>query len=240
MSRWRRVVRRELARYRAETGWRVVELQELYDQLLPVLEREFPENASRKAKLRQVLQQLGERDELAFLDNAGTYRILELGERADPSADAGVDASDDGVVESPGADWAYEASEYETTVGARSLPAAFRDAVLARYDTRCPVSGVDRAGLLDVAHVLSWSDHESLRTDSGNVLALDKTHHAAFDAGLYTLDGDYRLHVSPEFETDSGLLRRTLADRDGEQVGVPEGALDPAYLRRHNEALAWW
>jgi len=233
MSRWRRVVRRELARYREDTGWRVVELQELYDQLGPVLREEFPDNRNREAKLRQILQQLGERGEVEFVDGDGTYRIGELGETAGPRAGDGTTVGgDDGRT--------YEASEYETTVGARSLPTAFREAVLSRYGTECPVSGVDHPRLLDVAHVLSWSDHESLRTDPGNVVALDKTHHAAFDAGLYTLDADFRLHVSPDFETDSDLLRRTLLERDGERVDVGPDRLDPAHLERRNRALDWW
>jgi len=231
MSRWRRVVRRELARYRDDTGWRVVELQELYDQLGPVLQAEFPDNNNPEAKLRQILQQLAERGEVEFVDGDGTYRLGDLGETA------GQSVSD---APSPGDDWTYEAREYETTVGARSLPVAFREAVLSRYDTRCPVSGVDHPRLLDIAHVLSWSDHESLRTDPANVVALDRTHHAAFDAGLYTLDADFRLRVSPDFETDSDLLRRTLLDRDGDRVDVDADLLDPAYLERRNRALDWW
>lgn len=230
MSRWRRVVRRELARYTEEAGWRVVELQELYDQMLPVLREEFPENNNREAKLRQILQQLGERGELEFIDGAGTYRILDLGDEADSGSDSTA----------AGPEWTYEAREYETTVGARSLPAAFRDAVLSRYEARCPVSGVDHERLLDVAHVLPWSDHESLRTDPENVVALDKTHHAAFDAALYTLDRDYRLHVAPDFETESDLLRRTLLEQDGEAVAVPDDTLSPEYLRRRNQSLDWW
>ena len=234
MSRWRRVVRRELARYREDTGWRVVELQELYDQMLPVLREEFPENHNREAKLRQILQQLGERGEVEFVDGEGTYRIHDLGDAAEPVGGESGDSA------GPGDGWQYEAREYETTVGARSLPTAFRDAVLSRYGTECPVSGVDHPRLLDVAHVLSWSDHESLRTDPSNVVALDKTHHAAFDAGLYTLDADFRLHVAPEFETDSDLLRRTLLDRDGEHVDVGPDLLDPSYLERRNRSLDWW
>ncbi|MXR21840.1 HNH endonuclease [Halobacterium bonnevillei] len=230
MSRWRRVVRRELARYNEETGWRVVELQELYDQMLPVLREEFPDNHNRAAKLRQVLQQLGERGELEFVDHAGTYRILDLGDGAEPTAEA----------DSGAPDWTYEAREYETTVGARSLPAAFRDAVLSRYGAQCPVSGVDHERLLDVAHVLPWSDHEALRTAPGNVLALDKTHHAAFDADLYTLDEDYRLRVSPAFETNSDLLERTLLERAGDRVNAADDLLDTEYLRRRNESLDWW
>lgn len=239
MSRWRRVVRRELNRYREETGWDVVELQELYDQALPVLREEFPENSHRHAKLRQTLQQLGDRDELEFLDGEGTYRILDLGERA-PGGTTERDSTGSGDADSSARDWSYELSEYQTIVGARSMPAGFRDAALARYDAQCPISGVDRPSLLDVAHVLPWSEYESARGDLQNVLALDKTHHAAFDAGYYTLDGDYRLHVAPDFETDSRLLERTLVERDGATIDLNTDAIDPDYLRRRNETLAWW
>lgn len=128
---------------------------------------------------------------------------------------------------------------YETVVEARSLDPEFRATVLSRYDTTCPVSGVDHAALLDVAHVLPWSDHPEFRADLGNVLALNRTHHAAFDRGLFTIDADYRLRVNPSFSTESDLLRRTIAERAGESVAFPEHGPAPEYLERHNATLGW-
>jgi putative restriction endonuclease len=229
MSRWRRVVRRELARYREQTGTDVLERQEFLESALPVFREEFPDANTPGQTFSREMQHLRDAGEVEFIGN-GTYRLVALNAEANESADPSANGRDE----------EYEAREYETTVGVRSMPAAFRDAVLTRYDCRCPVSGVDQARLLDVAHVLSWSDHESLRTDPGNVVALDKTHHAAFDAGLYTLDADFRLHVSPEFETESDLLRRTIAEQNGERVAVPEDTLDPAHLEQRNRALDWW
>ena len=227
MSRWRRVVRRELHRFRQETGQDVLERQAFLDQSRQVLEREFPDNDTPGQKFSQVMQQLRDRDEVEFVDR-GTYRLLALD----------FDQADEltGTAEPT-----YEAAEYETTVGARSMPAAFRNAVLDRYGHACPVSGVDHDRLLDVAHVLSWSEYPDHRTDPGNVLALSRTHHAAFDAGLFTLDGDFRLHVNPDFETEADVLRRTLVERDGERVRLPQNApLAPDYLDRHNHRLDWW
>lgn len=229
MSRWRRVVRRELTRYREQTGTDVLERREFLESALPVFREEFPDANTPGQTFSREMQHLRDAGEVEFIGN-GTYRLVALNAEANASADPSANGRDE----------EYEAREYETTVGVRSMPAAFRDAVLTRYDCRCPVSGVDQARLLDVAHVLSWSDHESLRTDPGNVVALDKTHHAAFDAGLYTLDADFRLHVSPEFETESDLLRRTIAEQNGERVAVPEDTLDPAHLEQRNRALDWW
>jgi putative restriction endonuclease len=137
------------------------------------------------------------------------------------------------------ADDEFIASAYETTVTARAVDPEFRATVLSRYDATCPVSGVDHPGLLDVAHVLPWSDYPDYRADLANVLPLGKTHHAAFDRALFTIDQQYRLQVNPSFETESKVLRETIVTRDGERVRLPEGGLDAQYLRRRNAALEW-
>jgi putative restriction endonuclease len=227
MSRWREVVRWELHRFREQTGHDVIERQNLLAQARPVLEREFPDANTPGQTLSRVLQELRTRDEVAFLDHEGTYRILELdSDPPDPTA--------------PESEGRYEATTYETTIDARSIPTAFRDAVLSWYDRRCPVSGTDHAGLLDVAHVLSWSDHPERRTDPGNVLPLDRTHHAAFDRGLFTIDADCRLRVDPDLSTDSDILRASLIQQDGERLSIP-GPQRPSgeLLREHNESIEW-
>lgn len=136
-------------------------------------------------------------------------------------------------------DESMTAGTYEATVNARVVDPEFRATVLSRHDQTCPVSGVDDARLLDVAHVLSWSEHPEYRAELTNVVPLSKTHHAAFDRGLFTIDREYRLQVNPEFETESALLQRTIIDRAGERVALPDGSLDPAYIDEHNATLAW-
>ncbi|WP_255198514.1 HNH endonuclease [Halorarius litoreus] len=135
----------------------------------------------------------------------------------------------------------YSATEYQSVTSSRALDPEFRAVVLHRYDTTCPVSTVDHSRLLDIAHVLPWSDYPDYRADFGNVLPLSKTHHAAFDAELFTLDTDYRLQVHPNFETESDLLQRTLLHRDGETLSAfANGHLDPTYLEMRNDSLGWW
>jgi putative restriction endonuclease len=136
-------------------------------------------------------------------------------------------------------DAGMRAGTYETSVHARSVDPEFRATVLSRHDRTCPVSGVDHSGLLDVAHVLSWSDYPEHRADLSNVLALSKTHHAAFDRELFTIDRDYRLRVNPEFETESDVLQRTIIDCEGERISIPEESLNPQYVSQHNAALEW-
>jgi len=94
------------------------------------------------------------------------------------------------------------AGTYETTVHARVVDPEFRATVISQHDETCPVSGVDHPGLLDVAHVLSWNEYPEHRSDLTNVLPLSKTHHAAFDRELFTIDQEYRIQVNPSFETE--------------------------------------
>ncbi|WP_238476960.1 HNH endonuclease [Natranaeroarchaeum sulfidigenes] len=92
---------------------------------------------------------------------------------------------------------------------------------------------------MDVAYVLSWSDYLKHMADISNVLAPSKTHHAAFDRELFTIDRDYRLRVNPSFEMQSDLLQRTIIDQADDQVALPDGDLNVEYLDMHNSSLAW-
>ncbi|WP_418771515.1 HNH endonuclease [Halobacterium yunchengense] len=160
--------------------------------------------------------------------------------------DDGLQFVESAVEEWADSDWTPSVSDagsqagtYETTAHARSVDPEFRATVLSRHGRTCPVSGVDHPGLLDVAHVLSWSDYPEYRADLSNVLALSKTHHAAFDRELFTIDQDYRLRVNPEFETESDVLQRTIIDREGERISIQEESLNPQYVTQHNSSLAW-
>ncbi|MFC7116356.1 HNH endonuclease [Natronoarchaeum sp. GCM10025703] len=130
-------------------------------------------------------------------------------ERSDMFAltDEGRSFVESAVAEWSDSDWKpsmiddeLSAGTYTTTIHARAVDPEFRATVISRYDRTCPVSGVDHPGLLDVAHVLAWSEHPDHRADLTNVLPLSKTHHAAFDRELFTIDCDYRLRVNPSFK----------------------------------------
>ena len=75
--------------------------------------------------------------------------------------------------------------------------------------------------------------------DLSNVLPLSKTHHAAFDRELFTIDQDYRLQVNPAFETESDVLQQTIIDREGERISIPAESLKPQYVTQHNASLEW-
>lgn len=232
MSEWRDAVRRELDRFQRDTGSPSVSRQELLDQARSRLEAQFPDAATPAQTMSRVLQELRDRGEVTFVDD-GLYEIHTLSyEHGTPALDADTGDSPD--------DPSYHAETYDTVVGARSLPLSFRQSALTRFERRCPVSGVDHEHLLDVAHVLPWSEYPAHRADPQNVLVLDRTHHAAFDRGLFTIDSGLTLRTNPSLETDSAVLERTLVEADGSTLTLPDRVvLDTSYLTTRNESLDW-
>ena len=132
-------------------------------------------------------------------------------------------------------------SEYETLDTGRDIPPDFRPLILKMYRNECLISSVDQPQLLEVAHVLPWSEYPEHRHKYENVMVLNKVHHAAFDSEMFTLSQDYVLRLSPEFETDSTFLHRTLLEKEEERVEFPEGAtVKPEFLKKRNDRLDWY
>jgi hypothetical protein len=133
-----------------------------------------------------------------------------------------------------------ETTEYEATTTIRNTSSELRSAVIEAYDERCLMSDVDHPRLLDVAHILPWSEYPDHRQSPENVMVLSKIHHAAFDHHLFTIDEDLRIRTNPEFTTESEFLKETLLTREGERVELPQSAeLSPENLRKHNQVIDW-
>ena len=133
-----------------------------------------------------------------------------------------------------------EVDEYETTTTTRGMPSEFRTLILKLYHGECLLTSISKPQLLDVAHVLPWSDYPEHRHDPENVMVLNKLHHAAFDSSMFTLNREYEIRLSPEFEAESEFLYNTLKEREGEVVEFPEHAkINPSFLKRRNAELDW-
>lgn len=132
-----------------------------------------------------------------------------------------------------------DTAEYTTVTTTRSVDPEFRATVLHQHESECPISGVDQPALLDVAHVRPWAEYPTYRGDIRNVLPLSKTHHAAFDNAVFTIDRNFQLRVNPEFDTNSALLQRTILDKTGEQLPLSASDIDPAHLAARNDEVGW-
>jgi putative restriction endonuclease len=96
--------------------------------------------------------------------------------------------------------------------------ATFRQRVLAAYGYRCCVTGEATEEVLDAAHIQPYVNKESDHVQNGLPLRAD--FHRLFDAGLITVDDDYRVVLGDHLESV------TYASYDGRQILRPHEAAD--------------
>lgn len=141
---------------------------------------------------------------------------------------------------SGGSQGEIETGETASTTTARAGQSDFRAVVRDRYSDECVLCDISEVGLLQASHILDWSDNESYRGDPANGLLLCYNHHRAFDLNLFTLNIDGEVVVSPDFHPEDEFLKRTLLDRSGETICLPEEPSSAEFLEKHNEQIPWW
>ena len=106
----------------------------------------------------------------------------------------------------------------------RGREARFRLTVVPAYNYTCALTGyrcvtVNAGSIVDAAHIHQFADSRNNHPRNG--LALSKNAHWMFDAGLWSLDDDYRVVVATNRFDEAGdaafLLKRTA----GRQVQLP-------------------
>jgi putative restriction endonuclease len=107
----------------------------------------------------------------------------------------------------------------------RAGRAVFRQKVLAAYGQRCCVTGESSLEVLDTAHIQPYVNSESNHIQNG--LAFRTDLHKLFDAGLITIDDDYRLVTSNRLRSEG------YASYHGQKAFVP----DEVFRRPSTEAL---
>jgi putative restriction endonuclease len=106
------------------------------------------------------------------------------------------------------------ASESLSSMKARRHQGFFRASVLANYQYRCAITGLESPALLNASHIIPWSIDESRRADPTNGLALNTLHDRTFDRGLISIDESLKMIVSSRLKslaenefTESALLK---------------------------------
>lgn len=114
-------------------------------------------------------------------------------------------------------------TEEEQVVKIRRGQAYFRQTVLCRYRYRCVVSGLNLPQMLEAAHILPWSDNETLRLVPQNGLALLPSLHKAYDLNLLGIDADGVVHISDALmdRSEEEPLKDFFKKISGQKIIVP-------------------
>lgn len=129
-------------------------------------------------------------------------------------------------------------------VNARVNQDAFRDRVLAAYENKCCVTGLDIPELLIASHIKPWHDckgEESWqRMDIRNGLCLNALHDRAFDKGYMGIDEDMRVMYSPRIRDhyDRASISELFKPYEGRKIdGVSRVPAGKDYLEYHRKEV---
>jgi putative restriction endonuclease len=111
----------------------------------------------------------------------------------------------------------------------------FRRAVLASYQGRCCMSGVNHPRLLVASHIVPWSQDVANRLNPRNGLCSSALHDRAFDSGLISLNNDYQIIISDKLKHKADEFTQTnLLSLQGKVITLPDKFLpDRLFLEKH-------
>jgi hypothetical protein len=104
-----------------------------------------------------------------------------------------------------------EGSDVVRSVKTRLNQNFFRRLVLASYDYKCALTGIDAPELLVASHIVPWSKHKEVRTTPQNGICLNALHDRAFDEGYLGFTDDFDVLYS----TDLPLAARNALESFG-------------------------
>lgn len=93
--------------------------------------------------------------------------------------------------------------ERETVIRQRINQQAFRAMILANYENKCAISGIDIPELLIASHIIPWNADINNRLNPENGVCLSPLYDRLFDKGLITIREDYTVQLSRELMESS-------------------------------------
>ena len=76
----------------------------------------------------------------------------------------------------------------------------FRQIVLANYNQKCAITGIDLPDLLVASHIIPWSQNEEERLNPENGICLSALFDRAYDKGLIGITEKYQIILSSELK----------------------------------------
>jgi putative restriction endonuclease len=131
-----------------------------------------------------------------------------------------------------------EGREKEQLVKVRVNQSIFRTMILATYNNKCCITGIDNLDLLIASHIVPWSKDEKNRLNPMNGLCLNTLHDRAFDKGLITISAeDYSIKVSSRLKKKNSVesIEMNFIKLEGTSIVLPDKFLpSKEFLKIHN------
>ncbi len=121
-------------------------------------------------------------------------------------------------------------------VNSQKRDEAFRQVILKEYDFTCTVCDMkvrlDNLYEVNAAHIVPKADMGT--DDPRNGISLCRTHHWAFDSGLFSISDNYRVLLSPALKK-ADTRNFELINMGNKEIILPENKV----FSPHHKALSW-
>lgn len=111
-----------------------------------------------------------------------------------------------------------------TEVKSRVNQSVFRELVLANYNSKCAITGIDIPELLVASHILPWATNKQERLNPANGICLSLLWDKAFDKGLIGIKSDYTIIFSDRIRhcSTKDFYKEYFSGIEGKKLYLPD------------------
>ncbi|HLG40831.1 MAG TPA: HNH endonuclease [Chitinophagaceae bacterium] len=112
----------------------------------------------------------------------------------------------------------------------------FRRMLMASYDSKCCITGIDSHDLLIASHIVPWSEDKNNRLNPRNGLLLNALHDRAFENGLIGIDSGFRIRISSTLKGNRAneSIKRYFHQYENNTISFPSRFMpDQTFLKNH-------
>jgi len=128
-----------------------------------------------------------------------------------------------------------------TTIKARVNQSFFRRLILASYNNKCCVTGIEQSELLIAGHIKPWSIDKDNRMNPCNGIAINALHDKAFENGLISISTNYKILVSSKLKKatkDKNTISKYFLEYEKNEIYLPTRFLpNQEFLNFHNQNI---
>jgi len=124
-----------------------------------------------------------------------------------------------------------------TKVKTRVNQSFFRESILASYNFKCCITGIEQPDLLIAGHIIPWSIDQENRMNPRNGIAINSLHDRAFEKGYISISEDYKILISPKLKEkrkDKDVIEHYFLKYENKSINLPSRFLpDENFLKYH-------
>jgi putative restriction endonuclease len=131
-------------------------------------------------------------------------------------------------------------TETQRTIISRVNQSFFRKSILASYENKCCISGLNISSMLIASHIIPWNIDEKNRLNPSNGLCLNALYDKAFDKGFITINTDYEIMISKSISNleSTKYLTETFINIHKTKIKMPQKFLpQKEFLEYHNDII---